>query len=102
MQFYLSTRKLSVTISTAKVLVIMSNQGDDPTPEQYQYFLRHESDTRVAGVLICTAITLFFSTLFVFLRLVGRRLTHHRWYLHISDGLLMISWVGSFTLMVEA
>lgn len=53
------------------------------------------------GVLTCTAITIFFSTFFVFLRLVGRRLTHHRWYLYISDGLLIISWVGSFILIIE-
>lgn len=79
----------------------MSNQGDNPTPEQYQYFLRHASDTRVAGVMICTAITAFFSTFFVFLRLVGRRLTHHRSYVHISDGFLIISWVGRLSSLIS-
>lgn len=97
MQFCPLICNLPIVISTTKVLAIMSNQGDDPTPQEYQYFLEHASDTRVAGVLICTAITVFFSTFFVLLRLVGRRLTHHRWYIHISDGFLMMSWVGKYS-----
>lgn len=71
----------------------MSNQGDEPTPEQYQYFLQHSSDSRVVGILVCTTVTAFLSTVFIFLRLVGRRLMLRRWYIHISDKFLIIAWV---------
>lgn len=78
----------------------MSNQGDDSTSEQYQYFLQHASDSRAAGMLICTAITVFFSTFFILLRLVGRRLTHQRWYVNISDCFVIVSWVGNYSSLI--
>ncbi|KAG8159748.1 hypothetical protein KVR01_010385 [Diaporthe batatas] len=74
-----------------------SGQGDTPTPEQYEYFVQHSGDSRVAGIIACATISAFLGAVFVLLRLVGRRLIHHRWCVHASDGLLMVSWTAIIT-----
>lgn len=64
--------------------------------------MKHSSDSRVAGILACTTITIFFCTLFVFLRLVGRRLIHQRWCIHASDSLLIAAWVCEISFYTHA
>lgn len=71
----------------------VANQGEELTPEQHQYYFQHAGDSRVVGIIVCATVTAFFCTFFVSLRLLGRRLTHHRWHIHISDAFIILSWV---------
>jgi hypothetical protein len=68
-------------------------QGSAFTPEQLVYWSTHGSDTLVPNIIICVAITAFFSTLFVVLRLLCRRVQHGAWKLLLSDWLVIVAWV---------
>jgi hypothetical protein len=74
----------------------MSNEGSEIPPAELEYFEKHASDTLVPNMIACAVITAFFSTLFVILRLLGRRLTRGPFRVHISDWLLLVAWVRAF------
>lgn len=68
-------------------------QGSAFTPEQLQYWSTHESDTLVPNIIICVAVTAFFSTVFVVLRLLCRRLQYGAWKILLNDWLVVIALV---------
>ncbi|KUI71853.1 hypothetical protein VM1G_07488 [Cytospora mali] len=71
-----------------------ATEGTGFTPEEIQYWMAHKNDTLVPNIIACASITGFFSTLFVFLRFVGRRLqSGTAAHFHLSDWLVLAAWV---------
>lgn len=70
-----------------------ATQGSAFTPEQLEYWSTHESDTLVPNIITCVGVTAFFSTVFVVLRILCRRLQYGAWKLLLSDWLVLIAWV---------
>jgi hypothetical protein len=73
----------------------MSNEGSQITPAELAYFEAHASDNLGPNIIASNVITAVFSTFFVVLRVIGRRLTNNSLRLHSSDWLLIVAWACS-------
>jgi hypothetical protein len=70
-----------------------AEQGSAFTPEELEYWIAHKSDTLVPNIIACVAVTAFFSTVFVVLRVLCRRLQYGAWKILLSDWLTLVAWV---------
>jgi len=70
-----------------------SLEGSKITPEQYHEWMSHASDNLGPNTIACCVLTGFFATVFVALRLLGRRVKHGSLHLFANDWLFLISWV---------
>ncbi|KAK0618505.1 hypothetical protein B0T17DRAFT_656595 [Bombardia bombarda] len=70
-----------------------SVEGSTFTPEQLDYWTTHPNDTRIPNIIACVVVTAVFSVLFIALRLLGRRSPDGYFRLHLSDWLILVSFV---------
>jgi len=63
-----------------------------PTPDDLQYMLEHENETKVPGLIACSVVCVFAASLAVVLRFVARYASKIK--LRWSDWLILIALVS--------